>query len=567
MIKNPNLKFIFQRLSAHRRLVGTSVILMVLAAALEPIIPALMKPLLDQTIPNRGEAGTLWVPVLLLLAFLTRGLIDYFSNVIAQKISQSAIHAIRVELFSAITKLPYAKLRRADPGFYTSKVLNDVASISGALSTIWVTLLKDSLIVALLIAYLFYASPVLTSLLFISLPVAGLLVHHSSRKIRDSSRKIQGHASNVSSALIDYLSPTGLRDIYSLGIHKFAKRRFSDLSNGLATETITMSRRQATIVPLVQIIAAVGVCLAIALAISFPMGLSSPGEFVSFMAAMAMIFEPIKRLTNLNTVIQRGVVGIESVRDVLEEAQSIQASWTSPHQGGDRLAGLLITIDEKNYHGVNVLRKLSLDLRRGEFIGIQGRSGSGKSTIGILAAGLDDDFQGEIRRTQLKSDFSSEASGSNPSNFADLTPLSPGVLYLSANPTIFADSILNNVSFGLDSSPNHESTKQSLVSAGLGELSLELGCFVGCGGRALSAGEAQRLAIARAFFFQPEFLILDEATGSIDVQTERLVMKRLRDRFPRMGGVIISHRPSTYEHASCVYALKDKHLIRISNVQ
>lgn len=337
-----NLFFVYNYLIAQKRRLVASILLMLLAAGLEPIIPALMKPLLDQTIPNRGNSDTLLIPIALFMAFLFRGLVEYFSSITAQKISQLTVHQIRIDLFSAITELPFGRIRKADPGFYASKILNDVASISGALSTVWITLVKDSLVVLLLLAYLLYASPALTALIFLTLPLAGLLVQRSTSKIRTSSRKIQEHAANVHSSLADYLSLSGLRDIYSLGIQHFARSRFSELSSNLAGETITLSRRQATVVPLVQVIAATGVCAAITLAVTLPMGLESPGEFVAFMAAMAMIFEPIKRLTNLNTVIQKGFVGIESVRAVLEEAHRYGLKKADTFLGSASLVGFYL---------------------------------------------------------------------------------------------------------------------------------------------------------------------------------------------------------------------------------
>lgn len=551
---SPNLRFIFDQLRRQRRLLIASISLMLVAAAIEPVIPALMKPLLDQTIPNRGNTGSLLVPLMIFLAFVARGVVDYLSSLVAQKISQLAVHQIRSDLFSAITSIPFGHLKKADPGFYASKVLNDVGSISGALSTVWITLVKDSLVVVLLLAYLLYTSATLTILIFLTLPLAALLVRKSSAKIRSSSKNIQEHSANLNSALVDYLSPTGLRDIYTLGIQNFARARFSDLSTRLATETITLSRRQATIVPLVQVIAALGVCIAIALAVTFPMGLDSPGEFVSFMAAMAMIFEPIKRLTNLNTVIQRGLVGVESVREVLLEGGAQQRHKPTSTGLLFKPDSISLKITSKVHDGHPILGPIKLELNSGRFIGLKGLSGSGKSSLAMIFARLDGSFEGEITSIPIPQDGGNDVWPLVNNDFC--TPLFPGLLYLGPQPMIFADTLINNVSFGTDVSENHDRTRRSLEHAGLTHLANSLEIQVGCGGRALSAGESQRLAFARVFYFRPRFLIIDEATGSLDEMTERNLMEELKNEIPLLGGLIISHRETTYKYVDQIYLLE-----------
>lgn len=547
---SPNLKYIFAELSHQRRLLATSVLLMLVGAAIEPAIPALMKPLLDETIPNRDHAVSLGTPALILLAFLAKGVIDYLANITAQKISQNAVHRIRTELFAAISRLPFTELRKADPGFYASKMLNDVGSISGALSTVWVTLVKDTLVIIFLLAYLLYLSWPLTLLILVSLPLAAWIVQRSSEKIRQSSRNLQGHSSNLNSALVDYFSLTGLRDIFSLGVKNFARERVQRLSRTLADESLTLARRQAVIVPLVQIVAAIGVTTAIALAVKLPLGLNTSGDFVAFMAAMAMIFEPVKRLTNLNTVIQRGLVGVESVRSIL--SQAIGASKIFVTDGSEHSStgsGLSLKLNAKSFGGP-ILVNCNLDLVAGEFVGIRGASGTGKTTLALIASGLDQDFDGHLQVADSESTDLSEANSSADAPSAHhLEPSLAGVIYLGPQPMIFSDTLANNVSFGLDLSEGRQHTRTCLETCSLGYLGDHLEQMVGPGGRILSAGEAQRLAIARALFFRPRFVVLDEATGSMDESTETAVMTAFREALPDIGGVIISHRESTYKFA------------------
>lgn len=554
---SPNLKYIFSELVHQRRLMVLSILLMLIGAAIEPAIPALMKPLLDETIPNRSQAVSLMTPALILAAFLGKGLIEYLSNITAQKISQNAVHRIRVSLFGAISRLPFTELRKADPGFYASKMLNDVGSISGALSTVWVTLIKDSLVVIFLVSYLLYLSWPLTLLIFVSLPLAAWIVQRSSGKIRQSSRKLQTHSANLNSALVDYFSLTGLRDIFTLGIKKFARSRVGVLSEKLADESLTLARRQAVVVPLVQIVAAIGVTIAIALAILLPLGLQTSGDFVAFMAAMAMIFEPIKRLTNLNTVIQRGLVGVESVKSVLD---AVIGADHSPTHGDNEIQSavgnrLVLKLASKKF-GPPLLANCVVEIDSGEFVGVRGASGTGKTTLALILAGLDRDFEGSLQlvdRGQERPDDIFRRSDNT--TLHGLEPALRGVLYLGPQPMIFSDTLVNNVSFGLDFSENFRDTIFCLEACQLGHLVSDLAELVGPGGRILSAGEAQRLAMARALFFKPQFLVLDEATGSMDEQTEAKVVEALRSALPNAGGVVISHRQSTYEMVQRLYSI------------
>lgn len=559
MVLSPNLRFIFSELTRQPKLLVYSVFLMISGAAIEPAIPALMKPLLDETIPNRNEAASFITPLLILLAFLFKGIIEYVSNITAQKMSQLAVHRIRSELFRSICHLPFNVVRRADPGFYASKMLNDVGSISGAISTVWVTLVKDSLIILFLLTYLLYMSWLLTLIILFSLPLVAYIVHRSSLRIRQSSKNLQDHSANLNSALVDYFSGTGLRDIFTVGIKSFAQKRVAKLSENLAMESLTLARRQALVVPLVQLIAAAGVTAAVSLALWLPMNLNTAGEFVSFMAALAMLFEPLKRLTNLNTVIQKGLVGVESVRTIIESAREVNSRQISS-QTRPVSPPLEIFLDIKDkLVGETKLQRCGFSLEQGKFMGIKGVSGSGKSTIAFILAGLDTDFIGHLNVVRTHHDRNLTdviiQESSCHSRMGEST--SPGLIYLGPQPMIFSDTVLHNVSFGMDESEGHVRTKTALERTQLSHLAAEIEQPIGGGGRVLSAGEAQRLAIARVHFFKPSFVILDEATGSMDENTELIILSELRSALPQLGGLIISHRESAYRFSDKILYLEN----------
>ena len=559
MLLSPNLRFIFSELTRQRKLLVYSVLLMIAGAAIEPVIPALMKPLLDETIPNRNEATSFVTPLLILLAFLFKGIIEYVSSITAQRMSQLAVHRIRSELFRSICHLPFDIVRRADPGFYASKMLNDVGSISGAISTVWVTLVKDSLIILFLLTYLLYMSWILTLIILFSLPLVSYIVYRSSVRIRLSSKSLQDHSANLNSALVDYFSSAGLRDIFTMGIKTFAQQRVGKLSENLALESITLARRQALVVPLVQLVAAVGVTAAVSLALWLPLGLNTAGDFVSFMAALAMLFEPLKRLTNLNTVIQKGLVGVESVRTIVEAARGSH-TWQRSDEVSSEGPPLKIFLDMKEkLIGEAKLEGCRLSLQQGEFVGLRGVSGSGKSTIAFIMAGLDTDFVGhlDMLRENGPSTFAGEALEGPVCHRRMSESSSPGLIYLGPQPMIFSDTVLHNVSFGMDESDGFVDTRMALKRSQLSHLADHIEQPIGCGGRVLSAGEAQRLAFARVHFFKPAFVILDEATGSMDEETELMILSELRRAFPNIGGLIISHRESAYRFVEKVLHLEN----------
>lgn len=209
------------------------------------------------------------------------------------------------------------------------------------------------------------------------------------------------------------------------------------------------------------------------------------------------------------------------------------------------------------------LKNLSLELHQGKFIGLRGISGSGKSTLAMILSRLDDDYDGELLLTPPAKPKLSNNARSLISGF--LNPIFPGLLYLGPQPMVYSDTVLNNVSFGTDTSKNYSKTRVSLENAGLTELANDLEMLVGCGGRALSAGECQRLACARVFYFCPNFIILDEATSSMDEETERRIMERLRGHLPLLGALIISHRDKTYQYVDQTYFLNDGTLVPSSS--
>jgi|GEM_PF-4240289 len=543
---------------------------MVLTAAVEPLIPALLKPLLDESMANAGgSAVSTWMPLSLMGAFVLKGVLEYFSSVVSQRITQEVIHDIRVDVFSSVVGMSLSQFSKSASGHYLSKVTFDVGNISSAVSTAWLTLVKDVLIVVFLLGYLLYMSWALTLVILLFAPLVSFLIISTSRKISRSSKRLQDHSSALNGQLVDYFSVQGIRDTRIFRATRFAVDSFRDSSQDFARETILQTRIQALGVPLVQIIAATGVCLCILIALLTPVGLDSPGSFVSFMAAMAMVFEPVRRLANLNVTIQRGLVAIRSVQETLR-SESIGGRGRESGRPGlvasEDSAGFLNSrsglglvargLEKRLADGRVLLGGINLNIPSGACIGIVGESGAGKSTLAAILAGLEPADSGDV--------LCAEPSGELHSISEEL--LGPGgIIYLGPQSMLFGETVLINVSFGRDGSEGFSLTRDALRAAGMDSFAENLYEILGLGGREISSGERQRISLARVFFARPRLLILDEATASIDEETERSVINNIRTMLPELTTVVIAHRASALEKCSSVFRLHDGKLIAASD--
>jgi len=300
------------------RIAVVSVLAMMVSAALEPALLSLMQPLVDESLIAKDPASLWRVPLLIALVFVVKGLADYLANVAAQTVAHKTMADLRQRIFEHELALPLPRHAREEGGRMLSRITYEVAQVSEAVSTAWIILIRDSLVLVGLMGFLFYTAWELTLLVLGLAPVLALAIRLINQRLRRSSERVQTFMGRLTGRVEGALQ--GLQEIKLFGADRAQAQAFGEVNADLRREQIRVSRVQSLNVPLVQVLAALSVALVIFVASQLSQqNLLTPGEFVAFITAMSMVFEPVRRLTNVNATLQKGLAAAQGLFELLDE--------------------------------------------------------------------------------------------------------------------------------------------------------------------------------------------------------------------------------------------------------
>jgi subfamily B ATP-binding cassette protein MsbA len=550
---------IYRRLLGYARpywrVVSVSLLAMMLAASLEPVMPALLKRLIDDGLIAKNPTAGWQLPVLLLGAFLVKGLAEYSANVASQWVAHRAVTDLRQQVFHHQTGLPLAAHQAQTHGRMLSRVLYDIPQVGQALSNAWIIVVRDSLIVVGLTGFLVYTAWQLTLLIVFVAPIVALIIRSASRKLRGSNQQMQQLAGQmtglVESALI------GVKEIKIFGARGYEAGRFNQLAERLRQATMKTVRVQAANVPLVQVLAAAAVSGVIFVVTTLSSkNLLTPGEFVGFVTAMSMLFEPIRRLTNVNATIQAGLASADGIFALLD--LPLEPDETAPPRDAAAPRADARPLEFKGvrfgYPGQArpAVEGFDLTLAPGQTVALVGASGSGKSTITHLLARFYLPEAGEILWC------------GTPIEQLPLAAWRKQLALVGQQVVLFDDTLAANIAYGRPDVPR-EAIERAARAAHAWEFieRAPQGLDTPCGenGLNLSGGQRQRIAIARAFLKDAPILILDEATSALDNESERQVQQALPELMRGRTTLIVAHRMSTIEHADLIVVMEQGRIV------
>jgi ATP-binding cassette, subfamily B, bacterial MsbA len=537
-------------IAPYKGWVALSILAMVVAAALEPLMPALLKPLIDESLIGKDPESLWQIPLYLMLVFVAKGIAEYGANVSSQWIAHRAVADLRQRVFEHMLVLPLSTHQAQTQGRMLSRVLYDIPQVGTALSTAWIIVIRDSLVILGLIGFLVYTAWELTLFIFVIAPVIAWLIRLASQHMRASNEAVQHSTGQMAGVLEEGLK--GLREIRIFGAQDYEARRFSSASEALRAHTMKAVRVSALNVPLVQVLAALAVSLVIYVASSLSVNdRLSPGEFVAFVAAMSMLFEPIRRLTNINATIQSGLAGAQSLFELLDWPAEPQHP---PAKGWKATGAITFDAVSFRYPGQEdwALDGFSLKVAPGQTVALVGASGSGKSTVIHLLAGFDRPEQGEIRLDE------------RPIQTLALQDLRAQLAWVGQHVVLFDDTIAANMAYGRPDVPFERIEAAARAAQAwpfIAPLKEGLMTLVGPNGSRFSGGQRQRLAIARAFLKEAPLLVLDEATSALDSESESLVQDALHTLMTGRTTLVIAHRLSTIEKADLIVVMDKGRII------
>ncbi|MBK7849471.1 MAG: lipid A export permease/ATP-binding protein MsbA [Zoogloea sp.] len=529
----------------YSKVVALSVLAMIAAASLEPVLPALLKPLVDESLIKKNHVAQWQVPLFLMLAFLAKGVAEYAANVSSQWIAHKAITDLRQQVFRHQMHLPIPVHQAEAGGRMLSRILYDIPQVGAALSNAWIIVVRDTLIIIGLTGYLIYTAWELTLVIVAIAPIVAWLIRVASRKLRGSNQEMQETTGRLTGMVEETLG--GVREIKLFGTHDHEDRRFGEVAERLRSQTMRTVRVSAVNVPLVQVLAAAAVATVIWTATSLSaQDKLSPGEFVSFVTAMSMLFEPIRRLTNINAVIQRGLAGAQSIFELLDTPAEVDtATGRFPRAIGE------LRFDDVSFsypgQAEAALSHFSLDVHPGQTVALVGASGSGKTTLINLIARFFEPGSGRILLD------------GQPLASLPLAHLRAQLGWVGQQVVLFDDTIAANIAYGRPDVPAADiiaAARAAHAMEFIDKLPDGLATRVGANGSQLSGGQRQRIAIARAFLRDAPILLLDEATSALDNESERAVKDALVELRRNRTVIVIAHRLSTIRDADRIVVME-----------
>ena len=550
---------------------------MVALGVLQPMLAALTQPLVDESLIQKDPDALWQIPIMLVLIYSLKGVAEYISSVASQGLAQKVMADIRGHVFSSQIDLPLRRHASEPGGRMLSRVLYDTASVGEAVSSGWVVIIRESLTVLGLLGFLFYTSWQLSLLVILVVPAFALIIRKASNKLRQFNVNLQELVGRMTGLVEEAL--LSLKEIKIFQAEKQQGHLFNQANHDLRREIIRSVRVQSMNVPLVQTLAAISVGLLIYAASKMvASGLLTPGEFIAYITAASMMFSPLRRLTQVSAVLQRGLAAAQSIFAILDEkgesadpaaspmeppapgatsgetpaaaptapssptaptAMPLSAATSSLGSGASspRLSGL-ITMQGISYQypfqDKPALENFSLTIEPNEVVALVGPSGAGKSTVLYLLAGFDSPGQGQIL-------FDGE-----PLQETNLQQLRQNIALVSQRVTLFNETIAENIAMGrpgADRASIEQAARAAHAWEFIQKLPEGLDTPLGSLGDRLSGGQRQRIAIARAFLKDAPILLLDEATSALDKESEQAVLQGLQSLIVNRTVILVSHAP------------------------
>lgn len=556
-IKNHLIKSVHYRegLTVYKRLLHyalpywkvfmLSVLGMFVYAGLEPAMAALMKPLIDGSFIENNPAMMQKAPLLLLGLFLVLGVASFASSYFSGWVGRKVIADLRRDLFEQLLHLPSAYYDKASSGQLLAKLLYNSEQVATATTKVVVSVIRDGLTIIGLLLLMLYLNPLLSLIFIVVGPLLGYCTNYVTKRFRKLSKRIQESVGNLGHVAQETIEAHRIIKVFGGKEHEM--RRFDKENEKNQQRQMKMVATDAISGPVIQFIYASAFAVIIYL-----MSLESIreqitlGTFISFITAMAMLFRPIKRLTTVNSLLQKGIAAGESIFELLDmEREQDKGRLELPRvDGGIEYKNVCLTYEGR---GNKALVDINLRIEAGKTIALVGHSGGGKTSLVRLLPRLYDVTSGEIT-----------IDGQNIKNLT-LANLRCHIAYVGQEITLFNDTVANNIAYGSLAPPSFEAIKAATEAAHALEFIEKLpngfATVLGQQGLVLSGGQRQRIAIARALLKDAPILILDEATSALDSESERHIQQALELLMQNRTTLVIAHRLSTVENADRIYVL------------
>tara|TARA_B100000902_G_scaffold38796_1_gene46156 strand:+ start:35 stop:2794 length:2760 start_codon:yes stop_codon:yes gene_type:complete len=499
-------------------------------------------------INSEEENFSSFLALSLIFIAMGRGIGFFIGNYFMSKVGFGIVHDLREELFKKLHDLPKSYFDSNQSGQLINRITFTTTQVSGAASNAVKTLIREGFLLIGLFIYLLILNYKLTMLLIGTAPLIAIIVYVAGKRLKKLAAKIQtamGDVTHIASEAVD-----GHVEIKSFNAQDYENSRFASANISNKNQNLKLEATGNMATPIIQVLVSISLSIVAYFALGSQLGISLDAEtFVAFFTAAGLMAKPIRQLSNINIIVQKGLAAANEIFEQLDQNIERDSGNNDSEINGD------IEFKDVNFSydtGNQILSNISFHIKKNDTVAIVGKSGSGKSTIANLIPRFYNHTSGEILIDDIKvSDFS-------------LKHLRSSISIVNQSPSLFNDTISKNIAYG-DDEINVDKLRESAKLSGCTEFIEKLPegfeSEIGDDGVLLSGGQRQRLAIARAFYKDSPIIILDEATSSLDTESELIVQEALEKLITNRTTIVIAHRLSTIENATKIIVLDNGEIV------
>jgi len=534
----------------HLARIVAAVSLMLVVAASSAAYPKLIETSINML--EEKNRNVLWImPVTILLVTFIKGMASYGQSVLSQSVALKVINAIQKEMFAHLMRSDLKAHHLTSTGKLISRFTNDVNLMRDALSRTLTAMARDFVTAAALIGMMFYLDWVLAIIVIVTFPVAGVPIIRIGRRLRRASTNAQSGMGDLTSNLEQSFS--GIRLIKSYRMETYERDRANDLFDQIYYLVMKTVKGRARTYPILETLGGVSVAAVLSYGgWRILSGTGTLGEFVGFLSAVILAYQPIRSLGNLNAALQEGLAAVKRSFDLLDEEAEI---FDVPDVRPLELSGGAVSFDQVSFSyepGKPALAHVSFDVTAGKTIALVGPSGAGKSTVMNMLMRFYDTETGSV------------AIDGQDVRAVTLASLRDNIALVSQDVTLFDDTVSANIRFGRPDASDEEVVAAATAAAAhdfVSALPEGYETLVGGRGIKLSGGERQRIAIARAMLKDAPILLLDEATSALDAESEQQVQAALDRLTEGRTTLVIAHRLATVLNADRILVMDDGRIV------
>ena len=507
----------------------------------------LLDPAIDKIFLNRDQSLLLIIPFFIIIAFATKGISLYLAKTLMINVAEEVKKKIQIDMLSSFIKADTEYIENKHTGKYISNLNFDVNQITMMLSTSFLNFFKDGLTLIGLLTVMFYQNWRLSLIAIIMIPLASVTAKRLGKRISKVVTEAQEKSGDLNKYLIDIFKNHKIIKIFQR--EKFEEKRSEKFVNDLKEKSIKISTVFIRATPIMEILT--GIMIAILIFYSGKLIMNeqlSLNNFFSFLAAMMLAYQPVKSLATINVGVGQGMSAAKRILPIIDNKNLIDPNEDKSiidFKNGD-IEFKDINFNYSSNQENKVLNKINIKINGKKMTALVGQSGSGKSSLLSLIPRIYDPKSGIL-----------EIDGQNIKN-VNLYSLRKEISIVDQNVTLFDDTIFNNIKYAKPNASEEEiykAAEKSMCLDFIEKLENKYQTMIGENGVRLSGGEKQRLSIARAFLKDSKIILLDEATSSLDSETEEKIQRALDKLILNKTTVVIAHRLSTILNSDKIYVM------------